>query len=199
MALHACTPLLAVVLTGTAAGHVPHDTVVAVAPPPDLVDSEPWYLVANPYENTLLLQSDQGGQGWYHVGGDPIGDDPLGAAQLDDGTLAILTNDRLWWQDQGSWSADELPGTLTALVPDGDRLFLAGGAGLWSWTVTDGFSEELTDRVFERLGMGPVAVDRTHEVWFLDGDVWSSEPAPAEPRAVLDTGEVFLADLDGQI
>ena len=190
---------LALCPMGDAWAHVPHDTVVAVAAPPEMDASAPWYLVADPYDLSLLLRSDDAGQDWYHLGGDPVGDDLLGVAVLDDGTLALLAPTRLWWLEDGVALWDELPAELSTLVPDGDRLLISGGGGLWSWSPAEGFMEERVQSSFVLLGEGPVAVDQDRDVWFLSDGAWVAAPAPAEPGAVVGADTIYLADLDGRV
>ncbi len=183
----------------TVGAHVPHDTVEVIAAPVDLSASVPWYLVADPYGISLLLRSEVGGRDWVHIGGDAVQDDLLGGAVLDDGTLVLLAPERIWWLADEDWSADALPCDASAMVYDGDAVALGASDGLWSWSPVLGFDHELVGPAITMLGEGPVAVDEDGEVWSTAGGSWAAVPAPAEPGAVLDTGEVYLADLDGQV
>ncbi len=184
---------------GPARAHVPHDTAVAVAAPADLNLEEPWYLVADPYENSLLLRREAGDRGWYHLGGEPVADDLLDAAMLADGTLTVLADSRLWWLEADGWYEEALPGALTASVAVENGLVLIGENGLWSWTAEQGFVAELPGRAFRTLGEGPVAVDADLRVWFSEDGHWSSVTAPGEPGAVVLGDEAYLADMDGHL
>jgi hypothetical protein len=190
--------MLALLMAGALA-HVPHDTVVAVAAPSDMDPSVPWYLVADPYALSLLLRSDGAGTDWVHLGGDPVGDDLLGAAMLDDGTLVVLAETRLWWLEGEDFLWDDAPGEPAAIVADGDRVLLVDDLGLWSWDPLGGFEPEVLGPSFTVLGPGPVAVDDEDAVWFLSAGDWVSEPGPADPGAVVLGDALYLADLDGGV
>lgn len=191
--------MMLALLVSAVLAHVPHDTVVAVAAPPGLDPELPWFLVADPYAHSLLLRSDDAGTDWLHHGGDPVGDDLLGAAMLDDGTLVVLAETRLWWLEDGEFYWEEPPGAPEAIVADGDRVLVLDDTGLWSWDPMGGFEAELLGPSLAILGVGPVVVDHDDEVWFTSDGAWTSVPAPADPGAVVLGDTAYLADLDGGV
>jgi MYXO-CTERM domain-containing protein len=192
--------LLVFGLAGVARSHVPHDTVVALAVPPTMDASLPWYLVADPYDTTLLLRSDAAGTDWWHEGGDPVGGDLLGAAMLDDGTPVLLGRDRVWWRDEEGWAWDPLDAEPSAIVADGDGALLLLDGALWRWTPAAGPSLEIEGPApFLLLGPGPVMVDQDEQVWFPDGEDWDTALAPGVAGAALLADAVYLADYDGAV
>ncbi len=170
------------VLTTLALAHVPHQQVIALAPTPELDDSAPWFALVQPYAASLM-RSDDAGRTWYHHGGDPLGDGPVGLARTSDGVVAVLGTTRYWWSsDDGvSWASDWLPGEVAQIGSAGPALLLAGEGGIWA--VAPGELPELeSDTPTWRLGRGvnPTAIDDTGTVWIRVGHDWVALPSPGE-------------------
>ncbi len=158
---------------GLAHAHVPHDVVASVAVPSDLDPGRPWFaLVTGPV--TQLVQSDDGGRHFSALGGAPLGDAPVGVALLDDETLVVLGDSRLWWRSGDAWASEPLTGSFDAVHAVRAGLLLAGPAGLYEGR-PGALALALDVPVAgARGGDAPTAWGSAGELWSWDGSFWAS-------------------------
>ncbi|MBM4365091.1 MAG: exo-alpha-sialidase [Deltaproteobacteria bacterium] len=148
-------------LVSLALAHVPHQQVNALAPTPELDGSAPWFALVQPYA-TALMRSDDAGRTWYHHGGPPAGDSPLGLARTSDGVVAVLGSSRYWWSsDDGlTWASEPHPGSVIQIGSAGPEFLLVGESGIWAFRPGEVPARE-SEAPSWRLGRGvlPTAID----------------------------------------
>lgn len=169
---------------GIAEAHVPHDSVAALAIPAELDDAGAWAVLVSAH---LPLLAARDSRGFYElVGGEPMGDDPVDAAQLPDGTVVILGATELWWSDDlASWEHAPLPARLDQLVVDGDEVVLAGPDGVWSGR-PEAIAEVSTEEArFLSRGTAVAFVGPVGEVWRREAATWQALPAVEGASAVV--------------
>ncbi len=186
--------------------HVPHHTVEAMAIPADLSPTEPWYTVHTPYGVSNLLTS-QGGDylGWRALGGAPTADVLIAAAMLDDGTVFLLSEDRLWWSpDASNWQYIDAPlGPST--IAGGEQLWLSSEEGLWLWNEKGGLEmvkPGLNASYMRQDPGGVVALEQGGTIAHLYADgTWEALDGPgSELYSVLADGEtLYVGDGDGTV
>jgi hypothetical protein len=183
-----------------ALAHVPHDTVVALAP--DLDGSRPWYLLLDAH-TPMLLRSGDGGASFDSMGGAPLGDAPTDLARLDDGTLVLLGATELWWTSDGaSWSHAPVPGDLDLLASEGDDLLLGGGGGLWRMSLDGTTEQEWAEPVLSiTSGPRPSAILSSGDLLVGVGGAWTAVAPPESPaRSTLgDTDRLWVGTEDGRL
>ncbi len=199
------TTLLLLLTERAALAHLPHDIVDAVAVPDSLDDSRPWLLVAEPSANNQqLLRSTDGGLTWGFVGGPPLVDRLLDAAQTADGRSVLLGGGRLWWTDDGTvWETTDLDGDVSLIEARGDEIVVAGGSGIFAVSPDGTQTLELDSQIIH-LAPGPgglAALDRSGVVWVDDGQDWVpiGTPAAQTISAVAADSNVFAATRDGTV
>lgn len=183
-------------LAALAAAHLPHDPVTAVAVPSG--GAGPWFMVANPSVQSLILRSDDRGRTWAMVGGEPAQDPLAGVAWLDDGTLVVWAPDRLWWSvDQGaSWNAVSPPATVEAGA-GGATLRLATADGLWAGHPATGFTRELEG---SWRGVGEDwAIAGDGDPWVWDGAAWVERPRLGGHARSIAPGGGWAGDANGGV
>lgn len=184
-------------LPAVASAHVPHDTALALVAPADATAREPWFLLLDPQGLFLWLRSDDAGRTWTMTAAEPLEDNLLGAARTDDGGIALLGEDRLWWStDWGaSWSASALPGAVDQLAPRGHELVLAGPSGLYTGRPDTTWTRALKAPI--QL-LGPDAAWSTSAGGFVDRDGWTAAGPIADGvvTAVDDDGVELWLGLD---
>ena len=185
-----------------AGAHVPHPTVLGWAAPSMLDDRGPWWLLTSSHA-PMLLRSDDGGWSFESIGGEPIGDRPVGIAQVEDGTLALLGESRLWVSSDGVlWNAVELPGEVHAIRSEGNAFLLGGADGIWRVSSTGTAQREWPAPIGGlHAGERVTATTEAGEVLVSTGGGWQLLSTPgARPLAALSAGEVVYAGFaDGRV
>lgn len=186
-------------LSTVAGAHVPHDTVAALAFPADLAESGTWAVLVSAH---LPLLSSRDERGFYQlVGGEPMGDAPVDAAQLPDGTVVILGGTELWWSPSlTTWEHAPLPGRVDQLVVDDEEVVLAGADGVWSGTPDDLAQVSGEPASYLSRGAAVAFVGPLGEVWRRDEGEWSALAAVPGTTAVL-AGETdtFVGTAEGAV
>lgn len=191
--------LLAFFLIHPTDAHVPHDTVAALGLPPDLNDEAPWTALVPAH---LPLLEVRNAQGFYEmVGGEAMGDTPVGLGQLTDGTIVILGATQLWWStDLAQWSHAPLPGVMDHLIAHDQEVILSGPEGIWK-----GFPESLEQistevAQFTSYGAALSYVDTQGGIWQYNNDSWEKYGEIPNASAVLATEEaIFVGTLEGTV
>ncbi len=186
--------------------HVPHHVINALAAPADLSAEDPWYVIHEPYGVSVLLESPGGAAtGWQAIGGDPTADELRAAVQLDDGTLVLLSDERIWWSaDARSWQQQAAP-DLVYGAAGGEALWLAGAQGVWTGRPDETLQLTLPDVLIVQLRSGPgglAAVEEGGAALFLEqGGSWHELPGPGPQAisAVPDEDTVYLGDAEGGV
>ena len=179
-------------LIATAAAHVPHDAILAVAPPLTLTAAEPWYMTMSPHGTALFYESDSGGTTWDLLGGPHTGTELVGLARLADGSLAALTGPSVWVSADGrAWTNAVLPETAAAVQGVGNEVAFAGDTCLWTGPALGPYTCAVTGAV---TALGPDAAVVDGHVVAFDGTTWNDVDAPASDlSAVLSTGDTTFA------
>jgi len=140
-------------LCGAASAHLPHDNVAAIAAPPELDDSAPWYMVSAASRSPMLYQSDDGGGSWYFVGGPPCEDELVGAAGLSTGVPVILATDGYWWRvgGTGEWVKQTISAGLLRGIEGGDEMAIASTDGVWRGAPGGSLTQQLPGKNITRL------------------------------------------------
>ena len=147
--------MLSLLLSAPAYAHYPHDVVQAVARAPDFASSgRAWIVEGEGFVN--LLRTDDHGAHWRFVGGRPIADDLVAAAELDDALALVAADGRIWLSDDegASWQSWELGAEVRDLVHRDGRTWLATDEGLYAGDLREGLELVLG------LPVEAVAVDR---------------------------------------
>ncbi len=188
-----------------ASAHLPHDPVSSVAAPPALDTSAPWFLVSTPNQNALFGRSDDGGRTWVLVGGEPAQEDLEAVLRLEDGTLALVGAEHVWWSTDGGvgWTATVRTSDVAAAAATATEVWMATDAGIEEWS-PDGTTT--VHEPGERFGF--VAASEAGEVTALaehgrvyrweGGDAWTQRANPAAFTAVTASGAYAGAD-DGSL
>jgi len=190
--------LLAAIPFATA--HIPHDVVAAVAAPRDLDPSRPWFVISNPWTLSLLYRSEDGGVSWDALGGDPIQDILVAAVTLDDHTVVLASESRLWVSRDGgdTWTPEAAPGTVVALG-GGASLAIATTDGLWTG-VPEGLVEVATGAFRAVAPDGTAAVDETGAIWTTDGASWTMREGPTAAVSLVRGGDaLYVGASDGGV
>lgn len=181
-----------------ALAHVPHDLVAAVALPADGDPARPWFTFLDPQGAWLWLRSDDAGESWAFVGGEPMGDEPSAVGRLGD-TLLILGSRGLWWsEDEGdTWALEPTPGDVAGMVV-GDEVVVGGPDGLWTGAPALGWTH-VTDAPILLLGPG-AAIDAGGQPW-VDRDGWIQAGSPRSDVSALlfDGASLYVGATDGLV
>ncbi len=150
--------------------------------PSGLVEGD-WFLLA-PKEGMHLLRSQDQGQTWEMIGGDPTVDELLQVVLVGERVVARAES-RLWWSDDAgqSWMSAELPMEIVGML-GGEELILVGD-GIWSGEPDSLMQEEEGD--FVSIGAGAVVVS-------ADGGIYLRDPGW---RRVAEQQGARLAVWDG--
>lgn len=184
--------LLAAALGAPAAqAHVPHDIVDAVAAPADLDPAATWLLLSLGEGWQVLSHSEDGGRTWTMTMVDPMVDDLVAVAVLDDGAWVLASEGRVWWSydDGGSWERTAAPAPIRTLVGGAD-LALATDDGVWTFS-PGAAPVRVADGEVIALSTGPdgrVALTAEGEVWVDRGGWESVGRAPVAGTAAAVTG-----------
>jgi hypothetical protein len=187
-----------VLLATPAWAHVPHDTVRAVAAPPDLDASTPWLAALSPEEH-LLLRSDDGGTTWEMLSGEPLVDELTAAAALD-GRALLLGEDGLWWSDDGggTWTLEDPPGSVARARVSGGAWLLGGDGGAWAGE--PGAWSRVLDRPLAALGEGPTAIGTGNELFDGATGAWVEvDPPVAGVLSVAHGDALYAGAEDGSV
>lgn len=186
-----------------ALAHVPHATITTLAAPPGLEAGLPW-LVTHDYGGaSTIYRSDDEGDTWTAVGGDPARDELLDAGWTDEGVLVLLASTRYWYSaDAGvSWESAELdaPGSRMAT---GDGLAITTLDGLYIGQPGGELELALPLPQISDVQAGPsgfAAVAGT--VWVGSGTDWSTIGAPDAfvTRALANGTAVYAGADDGSV
>lgn len=200
--------LLSIVLhafVGDSFGHVPHDVVVSVGAPLALDASQPWLMVAGSDEIHSLSRSDDGGESWQMIGGDPLKETLVGVAVLDDGTWVAASTSTIWWSsDEGStWRPRRSPGPI-AVIAGGESLLIGGARGVWAGNPR--LVQPLPMRSAAVIGVsadGRAVVDDDDHVWSRRvgaEELWVDHGFLGGANAVTLLGDiVYAGDTDGVV
>ncbi len=190
-------------LVGDAFGHVPHDVVVSVGAPLGLDAAQPWLMLAGGDDIQALLRSDDGGESWQMIGGDPLKHALVGVAVLDDGTWVAAGTETIWWSgDEGAtWRARSSPGPI-AVIAGGSSLLIGGARGVWAGTPRA--LQALPMRSASAVGAsedGRALVDGDDHVWSRSGEEgWIDQGFLPRVSAVTLLGAtVYAGDSDGSV
>jgi len=186
--------------------HVPHHVIQGLAVPPDLSASESWYALHVPYGVPVLLQSPGGDyRQWQDIGGAPTADDLVATALLDDGSLVVISEERIWWSTDGeSWQQEATP-EMALQVVGGEALWLGTVGGVWTGLPGQGWEVSLAEVAVTVLRDGPgglLAIEDTGaSAFILAQEDWQELPAPgaALMSGVAAEDAVYVGDADGLV
>lgn len=199
-------------LLAVASAHVPHDDVLGLAPAPGLAADRPWFVLMPHYDAQELARSDDGGRTWTGTSAPALDDALTDGGTLDDGTVVLLGDHRLWW-----WSAADDAWTDTSLsfVPTAfataDRVYLGGPDGVYAATADGNVALDEPGGTVSGLWPGAgtvVATFADHSLMLRRDGAWTPladvpggvTAATATSDAVYvgtATGSVWRADADG--
>ena len=126
----ACT--LALLLTGPAGAHSPHEVVTAFVP---AEGTSPAWLLFLPRDLPMLLRSEDGGRHWDFVASPAVVDDLVDLGRQGQAVAALAAEGRVWWTEDGEpWTSTALPveGALRMMVLDEELDLVAGEGGAWA-------------------------------------------------------------------
>ena len=192
-------------LVSFASAHVPHDVIAAAALPYDLTSSQPWYVLLDEGGEHALFRSEDFGQSWDAAGGDHSVDPVTAATLLDDGTLVLLGDRRLWLSTDGeSWTTEDLDFDGTGLVGR-STLYIASDDGVWVGTLGGTFTQELAGTAIASVEVGdgdPVAITDDGKVWWRKSGTWTQitiRSRDTVQTAIGTTGGVYVGTTDGRV
>ncbi len=188
--------------------HVPHDPLLNVMPPADLDPDRPWYAIGDHGERSLLHKgSGFGPTGWTVIGGEPTGDLLVDGCQMDDGTVVLVSTDRLWWSDDqaATWSWQEIFAPVHSVLC-APQLLVATSSGVFTGELGDELEAEIEEYSVESLFAGPggdVAVASLGTELFVRAeDAWRGIPATdtrVRSAVVASDGAVYAGDDSGAV
>lgn len=186
-------------LSGLAHAHLPHDTVTAVAAPPDLTDDARWWLLSTPNDQPILMTSADAGRTWAMGAAAPTVEGLVGVVRVEDDAgdwIVAAASHTLWVSgDDGS--------TWHTVATDGQALAVAGGRGLLLGTST-GLYAGAPDALVRQCG-GAFPIVAGGAALDAEGDAWVSGPAGWEERAsdvpltAIRGDGAYAGDADGTI
>lgn len=183
--------------------HVPHATITTLAAPPGLEAGLPWLATHDYGGASTLYRSDDEGDTWTAVGGDPCRDELLDAGWTDDGVLVLLASSHYWYSmDAGaSWESADLDAPATRMAT-GDGLAITTLDGLFVGQPGGELELALPLPLISDVQAGEggfVAVAGT--VWVGSGADWSTIGAPEGlvTRALASGAAVYAGADDGSV
>ncbi len=189
-------------LPNVASAHLPHDTVVALATPPDGDAEAPWYALVEPNAVSALFRSEDRGRSWTAVANDASADRLLDLTLLTDGTLVAAAEERLWWTRDGlEWLYQEAPGQK-ARLGGLDALLVMTDAGIYAGHPETGLTLHALDPAPQGLHTsveGTLVWSGTRLWRWEDGPIPMPD-APADVAyAAAGEGRVLLGDRLGRV
>ncbi len=212
------SPLLLLALGASPAlAHRPHDLVVALAAPPDLVSEGRAWLVQDPHDISTLMVSTDFGAHWDFVASPLQDDDIIDGAATDDRAVFLAADGTLWSSDDGeSWLDQDPPFAVeeaNALALAGDRVLVATRDGVLAGSLDDvaGMTQSAAGAGVRGVAFAAddpsvaVAVTRDPALWrSTDGGesftlLKEGMPGGRSPWAVAEVGGVIYVGTDHSI
>lgn len=192
-----------ILLAGLAFAHVPHSVITSVASAPDLDASRPWFSTHDYGGATTLMRSDDAGDTWSAVGGEPTRDVLVDAGWTGEGQVVLLSEGRCWWSDDdgASWSQAPLDAPAVRLAT-GDGVAVATDDGLRVGAVGD-LEVVAAGEAFTDVSAGPGGFAAVGEQLWTDGGTgaWAplAGPGGTVTRALAGAVALYAGRSDGSV